>query len=130
MEATSLGSVRQGGFVYEWGRSKVSFGNGQKVAHRYLTDGSGSRGRLEDLPKYPFPMTLCDDLNGIIVLGWFAEGDAGASYERPTICPERFESLAATGQPFLKSGRGDGTRLFLGEARWAGPIATAPVPDI
>jgi hypothetical protein len=50
--ATNLGSVQQCGFVYEWGRSKVSFGNGQKVAHRYLTDGSGSRGRLEDLPKY------------------------------------------------------------------------------
>lgn len=35
--ATSLGSVQQGGFVYEWGRSAVSFANGQKVAHRYLT---------------------------------------------------------------------------------------------
>jgi ketosteroid isomerase-like protein len=35
--ATSLGSVQQGDFVYEWGRSEVSFANGQKVAHRYLT---------------------------------------------------------------------------------------------
>jgi len=35
--ATSLGSVQQGDFVYEWGRSEVSFGDGQKVAHRYLT---------------------------------------------------------------------------------------------
>jgi ketosteroid isomerase-like protein len=35
--ATSLGSVQQGDFVYEWGGSKVSFANGQKVAHRYLT---------------------------------------------------------------------------------------------
>jgi hypothetical protein len=33
-------------------------------------------------------MTPCDDLNGIIVLGWFAEGDAGALYERPTIRPQ------------------------------------------
>jgi ketosteroid isomerase-like protein len=35
--ATSLGSVQQGDFVYEWGRSEVSFANGQKVSHRYLT---------------------------------------------------------------------------------------------
>jgi ketosteroid isomerase-like protein len=35
--AVSLGSVQQGDFVYEWGRSEVSFGDGQKVAHRYLT---------------------------------------------------------------------------------------------
>ena len=35
--ATSLGSVQQGDFVYEWGRSEVSFANGQKVVHRYLT---------------------------------------------------------------------------------------------
>jgi ketosteroid isomerase-like protein len=35
--ATSLGSVQQGDFVYEWGRSEVSFANGQRVAHRYLT---------------------------------------------------------------------------------------------
>lgn len=35
--ATSLGSVQQGDFVYEWGRAEVSFGDGQKVAHRYLT---------------------------------------------------------------------------------------------
>ncbi|SPE41976.1 conserved exported hypothetical protein [Candidatus Sulfopaludibacter sp. SbA3] len=35
--ATSLGSVQQGDFVYEWGRSEVSFANGPKVSHRYLT---------------------------------------------------------------------------------------------
>lgn len=35
--ATSLGSVQQGDFVYEWGRAEVSFGDGQKVGHRYLT---------------------------------------------------------------------------------------------
>lgn len=35
--ATSLGSVQQGDFVYEWGRSEVSFANGQTLAHRYLT---------------------------------------------------------------------------------------------
>ena len=35
--ATSLGSIQQGDFVYEWGRSEVSFGDEQKVAHRYLT---------------------------------------------------------------------------------------------
>jgi ketosteroid isomerase-like protein len=35
--ATSLGSVQQGDFVYEWGRSEVIFGNRGKVAHRYLT---------------------------------------------------------------------------------------------
>ena len=35
--ATSLGSVQQGDFVYEWGRSEVIFGDGGKVAHRYLT---------------------------------------------------------------------------------------------
>ena len=35
--ATSLGSVQQGDFVYEWGRSEVSFANGQRVVHRYLT---------------------------------------------------------------------------------------------
>ncbi|HEV8043113.1 MAG TPA: nuclear transport factor 2 family protein [Bryobacteraceae bacterium] len=35
--ATSLGSVQQGDFIYEWGRSEISFANGQKVAHRYLT---------------------------------------------------------------------------------------------
>lgn len=35
--ANSLGSVQQGDFVYEWGRSAVSFANGQKVSHRYLT---------------------------------------------------------------------------------------------
>lgn len=35
--AISLGSVQQGDFVYEWGRAEVSFADGQKVAHRYLT---------------------------------------------------------------------------------------------
>jgi len=35
--ATSLGSVQQGDFVYEWGRAEVSFGAGPKAAHRYLT---------------------------------------------------------------------------------------------
>jgi ketosteroid isomerase-like protein len=35
--ATSLGAVQQGDFIYEWGRSEVSFANGQKAAHRYLT---------------------------------------------------------------------------------------------
>jgi hypothetical protein len=52
--ATSLGSVRQGDFVYEWGRSEVSFGDGQKVAHRYLT-AAAAGGHLEDLPKYAHP---------------------------------------------------------------------------
>jgi len=35
--AATVGSVQQGDFVYEWGRSEVSYANGQKVAHRYLT---------------------------------------------------------------------------------------------
>jgi len=35
--ATSDGSVQQGDCVYEWGRSEVTFADGQKVAHRYLT---------------------------------------------------------------------------------------------
>jgi ketosteroid isomerase-like protein len=35
--ATSLGSVQQGDFVYEWGRAELSFGDGPKAAHRYLT---------------------------------------------------------------------------------------------
>ncbi|HTB11679.1 MAG TPA: DUF4440 domain-containing protein [Bryobacteraceae bacterium] len=35
--ATSQGSVQQGDFVYEWGRSEISFGVGQNVTHRYLT---------------------------------------------------------------------------------------------
>jgi ketosteroid isomerase-like protein len=34
---TSLGSVQQGDFVYEWGRSEVTFADGQKATHRYLT---------------------------------------------------------------------------------------------
>jgi uncharacterized protein (TIGR02246 family) len=35
--AASLGSVQQGDFVYEWGRSEMSFSGGQKTSHRYLT---------------------------------------------------------------------------------------------
>ncbi len=35
--ATSLGSVQQGDFVYEWGRSEVSFAGGKRITHRYLT---------------------------------------------------------------------------------------------
>jgi len=35
--ATSVGSVQQGDFVYEWGHADVSFGGAQKVTHRYLT---------------------------------------------------------------------------------------------
>ena len=35
--ATSLGSVQQGDFVYEWGRSEVSFANGQMVPSARLT---------------------------------------------------------------------------------------------
>ena len=34
---TSIGAVQQGGFVCEWGRAEAAFGNGQKVASRYLT---------------------------------------------------------------------------------------------
>jgi len=35
--AASLGSVQQGDFVYEWGRSEVSFAGGKRTTHRYLT---------------------------------------------------------------------------------------------
>jgi len=34
---TSMGSVQQGDFVYEWGRAEAAFAGGQKVAGRYLT---------------------------------------------------------------------------------------------
>ncbi len=34
---TSLGSAQQGDFVYEWGRAEATFGNGQRLAGRYLT---------------------------------------------------------------------------------------------
>jgi ketosteroid isomerase-like protein len=34
---TSLGSVQQGGLVYEWGRAEATFSDGQKLAGRYLT---------------------------------------------------------------------------------------------
>ena len=35
--AATVGSVQQGDFVYEWGRSEVSFAGSQKTSHRYLT---------------------------------------------------------------------------------------------
>ncbi|MGB6191923.1 MAG: DUF4440 domain-containing protein, partial [Terracidiphilus sp.] len=34
---TSIGSVQQASFVYEWGRAEATFSNGMKVADRYLT---------------------------------------------------------------------------------------------
>ena len=34
---TSLGSVQQGSFVYEWGQAEATFPNGSKVVDRYLT---------------------------------------------------------------------------------------------
>ena len=34
---TSLGSVQQGDFVYEWGRAEAVSENGQKLSGRYLT---------------------------------------------------------------------------------------------
>ena len=34
---TSIGSVRQGRFVYEWGLAEASFADGRKVADRSLT---------------------------------------------------------------------------------------------
>jgi len=34
---TSIGSVQQGSFVYEWGQAEASFPNGKKVVDRYLT---------------------------------------------------------------------------------------------
>ena len=54
--ATSLGSVQQGDFVYEWGRAEVSFGDGQKVAHRYLTVWQRrSRGGWKIFRNMPIP---------------------------------------------------------------------------
>ena len=35
--ATSLGSVQQGDFVYEWGTSEILFATGPRTSHRYLT---------------------------------------------------------------------------------------------
>lgn len=34
---TSIGSVQQGRFVYEWGQAEASFPDGRKVVDRYLT---------------------------------------------------------------------------------------------
>jgi uncharacterized protein (TIGR02246 family) len=34
---TSIGTVQQGDFVYEWGHSEASLANGKKVGGRYLT---------------------------------------------------------------------------------------------
>ncbi len=34
---TSIGSVQQGHFVYEWGQAAAHFSNGSKVVDRYLT---------------------------------------------------------------------------------------------
>ena len=34
---TSIGSVQQGRFAYEWGQAEASFPNGKKVVDRYLT---------------------------------------------------------------------------------------------
>jgi uncharacterized protein (TIGR02246 family) len=34
---TSVGSVQQGNFVYEWGHAGATFANGKKVVDRYLT---------------------------------------------------------------------------------------------
>jgi ketosteroid isomerase-like protein len=34
---TSIGSVQQGDFVYEWGQAEAWFTNGQKEVDRYLT---------------------------------------------------------------------------------------------
>lgn len=34
---TSVGSVQQGRFVYEWGQAEASFPSGKKVVDRYLT---------------------------------------------------------------------------------------------
>jgi ketosteroid isomerase-like protein len=34
---TSVGSVQQGSFVYEWGQAEATFPNGSKVFDRYLT---------------------------------------------------------------------------------------------
>jgi ketosteroid isomerase-like protein len=34
---TSMGSVEQGRFIYEWGRAEAHFSNGRKLVDRYLT---------------------------------------------------------------------------------------------
>jgi ketosteroid isomerase-like protein len=34
---TSVGSVQQGGFIYEWGHAEATFGDGQKLGGNYLT---------------------------------------------------------------------------------------------
>jgi len=34
---TSIGSVQQGRFVYEWGQAEASFPGGRKIADHYLT---------------------------------------------------------------------------------------------
>lgn len=34
---TSLGSVQQGDFVYEWGRADAAYADGRKIGGRYLT---------------------------------------------------------------------------------------------
>jgi ketosteroid isomerase-like protein len=36
-QVTSVGSVQQGDFVYEWGRAEASFANGNNLVERYLT---------------------------------------------------------------------------------------------
>jgi ketosteroid isomerase-like protein len=36
-QVTSLGSVQQGDFVYEWGRAEASFADGSSLLDRYLT---------------------------------------------------------------------------------------------
>jgi ketosteroid isomerase-like protein len=34
---TSIGSIQQGRFIYEWGQAEAHFPNGKKIADRYLT---------------------------------------------------------------------------------------------
>jgi ketosteroid isomerase-like protein len=36
-QVSSVGSVQQGDFVYEWGRAEASFANGNNLLERYLT---------------------------------------------------------------------------------------------
>ena len=36
-QVSSVGSVQQGDFVYEWGRAEASFATGNKLVERYLT---------------------------------------------------------------------------------------------
>jgi ketosteroid isomerase-like protein len=36
-QVSSVGSVQQGDFVYEWGRAEASFATGDKLVERYLT---------------------------------------------------------------------------------------------